>query len=207
MPLSRVQASMSYAPTSLYEGLPRDVVGWVDTVLDNRLASSSWRKVHRGVAIWREVAEAHDWAPIIATDDRARGAKLVTMVKHMVTDTDLVWGSIQTYVWGVRTWMEAQHQADPVMGVRGWDDFMQGVKVLTWVPSEPRRRCSVDIVAKVLDAINLNSFWEVQLAFIILVLLYTFSRTECPCPKTFSGRECYDKDVGPRPPRVGRLRR
>ena len=195
MPLSRIQASMSYAPTSLYEGLPRDAVGWVDTVLDNRLASSSWRKVRRGVAIWREVAEAHEWAPIIATDDRARGAKLVTMVKHMVTDTDLVWGSIQTYVWGMRTWMEAQHQADPVMGVRGWDDFMQGIKVLTWVPSEPRRRCSVDVVAKVLDAINLNSFWEVQLAFIILVLLYTFSRTECPCPKTFSGRECYDKDV------------
>ena len=34
-----------------------------------------------------------------------------------------------------------------------------------------------------------------QLAFIILCLLYTFSRTECPCPKAFSGREVYDPEV------------
>ena len=32
-------------------------------------------------------------------------------------------------------------------------------------------------------------------AFIILCLLYTFSRTECPCPKAFSGREVYDPEV------------
>ena len=31
--------------------------------------------------------------------------------------------------------------------------------------------------------------------FLILVLYYSFSRTECPCPKSYSGRECYDKDV------------
>ena len=43
--------------------------------------------------------------------------------------------------------------------------------------------------------VNLDSFLEVQLAFIILCLLYTFSRTECPCPKAFSGREVYDPEV------------
>ena len=45
----------------------------------------------------------------------------------------------------------------------------------------------------------MDSFLEVQLAFIILCLLYTFSRTECPCPspcpKAFSGREVYDPEV------------
>ena len=92
----------------------------------------------------------------------------MTFVLHMLTDTELVWGSIQTYVWGVRTWMQSQHQADPAMGVRSWDNFMDGVKVLTWVPAEPRRRCPVDVVGRILEAVNLESFQEVQLAFIIL---------------------------------------
>ena len=195
MPLSRVQASMSYAPASLFAGLPLDLVPQVETVLDNRLASSSWRKVQTAVKIWRGVADARGWAHIIATDDPDRGGKLVTFVLHMLTDTELVWGSIQTYVWGVRTWMQSQHQADPAMGVRSWDNFMDGVKVLTWVPAEPRRRCPVDVVGRILEAVDLESFQEVQLAFIILCLLYTFSRTECPCPKAFSGREVYDPEV------------
>ena len=164
----------------------------VETVLDNRLASSSWRKVQAAVKIWRAVADVRGWPHIIATDDPDRGGKLVTFVLHMLTDTDLVWGSIQTYVWGVRTWVQSQHQADPVMGVRSWDIFMDGVKVLAWVPAEPRRRCPVDVVDRILDAVSLDSFLEVQLAFLILCLLYTFSRTECPCPKAFSGREVYD---------------
>ena len=44
----------------------------VETVLDNRLASSSWRKV----------AVARGWAHIIATDRPDRGGKLVTFVLH-----------------------------------------------------------------------------------------------------------------------------
>ena len=188
-------ASVSYAPASIFDGLPRDLLPIVETVLDNRLASSSWRKVKAGVRIWREVADDRGWAHIISTDDPHRGAKLVAFVMHMLADTDLVWGSIQTYVWGVRTWMKAQHQADPAMGLREWGDFMAGVKVLSWAPTEPRRRCPVEVVSRILDAINLSSFVEVQLAFIILVLLYTFSRTECPCPKTFEGRDAYDPDT------------
>jgi len=195
MPVTRIQASMSYSPASLYAGLPLDLVPQVETVLDNRLASSSWRKVQAAVKIWRAVADVRGWPHIIATDDPDRGGKLVTFVLHMLTDTDLVWGSIQTYVWGVRTWVQSQHQADPVMGVRSWDIFMDGVKVLAWVPAEPRRRCPVDVVDRILDAVSLDSFLEVQLAFLILCLLYTFSRTECPCPKAFSGREVYDPEV------------
>ena len=195
MPVSRFQASLEYTQTTLFEGLPLDLVGPLEQVLDNRLSSSSWRKVKSGMKIWREVADFRGFAHVLATGDRHRGAKLVAFVMHMSMDTELVWGSIQTYVWGVRVWMQSQHQADPVMGVSGWDSFMDGVKVLTWVPAEPRRRCPRSVVEKILDATDLHSFREVQLAFIVLCLLYTFSRTECPCPKTFDGRECYDKDV------------
>ena len=43
----------------------------------------------------------------------------------------------------LRTWMQSQHQADPIMGVRSWDNFFDGIKVLSWVPAEPRRRCPI----------------------------------------------------------------
>ena len=44
------------------------------------------------------------------------------------------------------------------------------------------------------EARYLHDFFAVQMVFLILVLYYSFSRTECPCP-TYTGRECYDKDV------------
>ena len=62
MPLTRIQASMTYSSASLFVGLPLDLVGQVETVLDNRLASSSWRKVQVAVKIWRVVAEQRSWA-------------------------------------------------------------------------------------------------------------------------------------------------
>ena len=45
------------------------------------------------------------------------------------------------------------------------------------------------------EARYLHDFFAVQMVFLILVLYYSFSRTECPCPKSYTGRECYDKDV------------
>ena len=195
MPQSRFDASLSYSQTSIFDGLPRDLYSSVEQVLDNRISSSSWRKVRAGVNLWRAVADGREWSHIISSGDPERGGKLVAFVMHLLTDTELVYSSIETYVWGVRTWMKHQHQQDPVMGVRGWTEFMKGIKVLAWVPSEPRKRVPVEVVSAILSAIDFDSFWEVQLGFILLVLLFTFSRTECPCPKSFEGRECYDEDV------------
>ena len=36
---------------------------------------------------------------------------------HMVQQTDLVYGSIAKYVWGVCSYMQVYHEADPVLGV------------------------------------------------------------------------------------------
>jgi hypothetical protein len=35
-------------------------------------------------------------------------------------------------------------------------------------------------------------FWEVQFAFLLVVMLFTFSRSECPCPKAFTGPNAWD---------------
>ena len=84
------------------------------------------------------------------------------------------------------------------MGVLFWPNFMQAIKVLTWVPGEPRRAVPHAVVEAIIDMVEaryLHDFFAVQMVFLILVLYYSFSRTECPCPKSYSGRECYDKDV------------
>ena len=197
MPISRHAASLSYSHASIFDGLPREMMGAVEQVMDNRLSASSWRTVKGGVKIWREVAERHDWPVIIASEDPTRGGKLAAFVMHMVQNTELVYGSIEKYVWGVRSYMQVYYEADPIMGVRHWENFMASVKVLTWAPAEPRRRCPAKVVKSILEFIKDNhfdSFFWVQMGFLIILLLCSFSRSECPCPKTFTGRECYDKD-------------
>jgi hypothetical protein len=90
----------SYARSSIYAGLPLDLVDSVDLLMDNRLASSSWRTVKGGLKIWREVATHRGWSHILHTDDPDRGGKLAAFVMHMVQSTDLVWGTIEKYTWG-----------------------------------------------------------------------------------------------------------
>jgi len=71
-------------------------------------------------------------------------------------------------------------------------------QVLTWVPGEPRRAVPHDTIEAIIDLVEaryLHDLFAVQMVFLILVLYYSFSRTECPCPKTYAGRECFDKDT------------
>ena len=105
----------------------------------------------------------------------------------MVDDTELVYASIQNYLWGIRQYMILHHQADPVMGVSNWGHFTRCLSVLTHVPAEPRRSLPIESLELILKDTNMNSFEEVQHSFFLNVLYFTFSRSECPCPKTFDG--------------------
>ena len=40
---------------------------------------------------------------------------------------------------------------------------------------------------KILELLDQEDFYEVQFGCFLLVLLFTFSRSECPCPKTLDG--------------------
>ena len=198
MPLSAQQASLTYSRASIYDGLPDGLLGTMHDVMDNRLSSSSWRTVSAGVAIWTTVCSLYGWERILRTDDPRRGGKLAAFVLHMTTTTTLVYGTIEQYVWGVRVWMQSQMVVDPLMGVLFWATFMQAIKVLTWVPGEPRRAVPHDTIEAIIDLVEaryLHDLFAVQMVFLILVLYYSFSRSECPCPKTYTGRECFDEDV------------
>ena len=120
MPVSALQASLTYSRASIYDGLPAGLVDTMHGVMDNRLSSSSWRTVSAGVAIWTTVCALYGWDRILRTDDPRRGGKLAAFVLHMTTKTKLVFGSIEQYVWGVRVWMQSQMVVDPLMGVLFW---------------------------------------------------------------------------------------
>ena len=89
-------------------------------------------------------------------------------------------------------WQELQEQADPTPGIFGWHTFMQSVKVLTWQPGEPHKATPLDVIERIIDDTDQTDFGQVQLVVVMLTQLYTFSRSECPCPKSFTGADSFD---------------
>jgi hypothetical protein len=155
--------------------------------MDNRLSASSWNTIKSGVKRWRRCARDHGFSVILSTDDLERGAKIAYWLKDMVQENVLVWKSISSYLWGMRQWQQLQGQADPAYGVMGLDLLLESVKVLTFTIGEPHRQTPPDLIGMILDDTDVTSFAEVQFNVILLTLSYTFSRTECPCPKTYDG--------------------
>jgi hypothetical protein len=186
-------STVQYPRASLYEGLPVDFFETVDELMHNRLTPSSMLKVDIAFErYWKPVAAANGWDEIIATDDPERGGKLATFVLHMLENTALVADSIGTYVWALRWKMKLAHQADPVLGVMHWQDFMRSVRVKAHVPHEPRRAVPLRLILAIIASIDVTVHWEVQFAFLLVVMLFTFSRSECPCPKAFTGPNGWD---------------
>ena len=186
------QFSISYRRADLYTGLPPSISDWVDSVMDTRFAASSMRTVHSALVHWEATCARYGWETVIMSEDPERGGKMCAFVHHLTTDLTLVANSISNLVWGLRTWMKLQRQSDPLMGVENWHDFMLGARVLTHVPHEPRRAIPHDLLIKMLERVNRDVFWEVQWALFVCILYLTFSRSECPCPKNFTGEESWD---------------
>lgn len=184
--------SVSYDFTTIYEGLPPDVVEELDRVMDNRLAVSSRSKMMSGFNRWSSFCEDAGWSPFLRTGDKRRGGRLVAWVMQMMRDTELVFASISTYTWGVRTWHVLQHQADPCFGVMHWREFMAGIAVLTAVPGEPRAMFPLEDFKAIMGLLVPEDFEDAQFGLLMLVLLFTFSRTECPCPKSWTGPNTFD---------------
>ena len=182
-----LSSTVPYTRASLFNGLDADATEWVMKAMDNRLSASSWSTIKSGVKRWRRCARDHGFSVILSTDDLERGAKIAYWLKDMVTENVLVWKSISNYLWGMRQWQQLQGQADPAFGVMGLDLLLESVKVLTFTIGEPHRQTPSDLVGMILDDTDETSFEDVQFNVVLLTLSYTFSRTECPCPKTYDG--------------------
>ena len=197
--------SVSYPRTTIWYGMPPGLVERVDNLMDNRLRPSSWRTVKTAKTHWLEVIDLYSWDPVISTDDPVRGAKMVAFVMYLADHTEITYSSITDYVWGLKKWQLLQHQADPVQGVMFWGDFMASVKVLTFVPHEPRKELPRELIERMLRGIDWDVFEEAQFGFLLLALYFTFARAETPCPRNFTGEESWDpakhwqvKDILPR---------
>ena len=186
-PSHRISSSVPYARSSLYSGLPGELEHVLDTVMDNRLAESSTKAMATALRIWMLVCSVYSFDIIIPTDDPCRGGKVVSYVLHMVFNMDVVWATIENYVWAWRQWMVLQREADPVLGIMNYDVFIAAVRVLTVCAGEPRRAVPLELLRAALRAVDVTDFEEAQCALLTVVLFFTFSRTECPCPKTLDG--------------------
>ena len=186
---------MPYSRASIFVGLPSsEVLADLDEVMDARLSHSSLGSVSAALRLWDIVIARHGWGRIIMSDDPTRGGKLATWVRYMIYETDLVADSISNYVWALRSWMKYQRQLDPVFGISEWDDLMAATHVVAWVQGEPRKRVPLELVRDSLRRVNTSVFWEVQAAFLMLMLLFTFARSETPCPKSFTGEGALDPE-------------
>jgi hypothetical protein len=187
--------SIAYTPSSIYTGLPVERMGRLEEILDNRLAPSSRAHVDAAAKRWAAHSLEQGWEPLLADDDVERGGKMADWIISLVDDTELVFKSIENYVWGMRTWHTLQGHSDPAMGVRAWRELMRSVSVLTAVPSEPRTQVPLHVVRDILQVLlESDDFDKVQLHLLILVLLFTFSRTECLCPKAWTGPNVFDAE-------------
>ena len=61
------------------------------------------------------------------------------------------------------------------------------MQVQAWVPGEPRRMVPIALVTASLRQVDVTSFTDVQAAVLLLMLLFSFARSETPCPKTAGG--------------------
>ena len=186
-------SAVPYSRASVFEGLPSRVVEErVDEILDSRLSASSLSSISAALSHWDKVRERHGWDVVIRSDDPLRGGKLATFVAYLAYESDLHANSIANYVWGLRAYMKFQRQLDPMFGIVEWEDFMQGMHVVAWVQSEPRKRVPLDLIKKALQGVQCEIFWEVQAAVLMLLLLFTFARSETPCPKSYTGEGALD---------------
>ena len=182
------QTTVPYTRASVFVGLPTSALAdRADEILDERLALSSRQSISAALGHWRVVCSRHGWPELILTDDRLRGGKLATFMMYLCDETDLAGASIGNYTWALRAHMKLSRQLDPALGVAEWDDWSEAVQVQAWVPGEPRRMVPLDLVREALRRADVSSFMEVQAAVLLLMLLFSFARSETPCPKTASG--------------------
>ena len=189
-----VALSVSYPRASIFQGLPNEgVKSSVSAILADRLSDSAHGSMHAARAHWLIVAARHGWPRIIIADDPLRGGKLATFVSYMVYETELKATSISNYVWALRSWFKLNHQPDPVYGVLEWDDYMQSVNVVAWCAREPRKAVPLAVLQAALEAVDRSSFEEVQSALLMVMMFFSFARSESPCPKSFSGKGSFDE--------------
>ena len=187
-----ISHTATYEAVSIYYDLPAACVQHLDLLMDNRLAISSRRTVASALTHWNVVCDRYGWGHVIMSGDRARGSKLAAFVTYLAFETELAYGSIASYVWGLRTHMKLQRQFDPAFGVVEYDDMMTAASVVTWMVSEPRTEIPLGVVYEALERVDRTCFWEVQAALEMSIELATYARSESIVAGALSGERAFE---------------
>ena len=118
---------------------------------------------------------------------------MASFVLELVWKNNLVFKSIQGYVWAVVDHHLEHHYASPLSNVRDWAVFMHSVEVETHIPSEPRKMVGWATFIHTLHKINRTSPWEVGIGLFMLVLFYCASRPEI-IPGTLDGQRNFNSN-------------
>jgi len=182
-------------PTPAHAAEVREAMG-------SRYSESSKSSISAALTHWDVVRDTWSWDRVIQTGDERRGAKLATFVLHlMARQPHYPSSTITNYVWALSAYMESELQADPRVNVIGWSFFIASVSVICFVPSEPRKRVPFATIRSALQGVDASDFAMVQMAVVVLLLLFTFQRSEYPFPKTYGGfdstKHCRVRDMEP----------
>ena len=90
--------------------------------------------------------------------------------------------------------MKFQRQLGPVIGIAQWADLMQSAEMLTFMPSESRKQVPGSWISGAVDTADRTNFDDVRAVLLMLMLLFTFARSESPLPKTKDGKENFDPE-------------
>ena len=194
-------AQISSVPASwccIHADLPVDVSDRIDNLLDTRLKTGSMRVVNTASKRWNELCELRGWDPVLLRDSPTRGSRLAEFVMQMVDDDSIQYSTISRYVWGLCHWQKLMRQPDPRRGVWNWQEFMKAVKVVTWVANEPRKIVPLEWIETILFHFHAKAVagtitrMNAQFCLLLVVMFFTFSRAECPCPRHSSGPQSFD---------------
>lgn len=192
---SKPNFHVSYPQASIWTNMPSADAVRTGEIMDGRLAEGSMGTVGTASKKWTTFAQdVLKCSPILTSGDPDRGMKMVRWGNSMADDTTLAWSSISNMFWGMRCWQKLQRQHDPVFGLTEWNDYCDALQVITHVTGEPRRILTVQCLEDELKACDKSNFVDVQFGLFILVQYFTFSRTECPCPTSWTGKGQFDSD-------------
>ena len=137
----------------------------------DRYAVSSKSSIAAALVHWDAVREHWHWDRVIKSGDPNRGGKLTTFVLRLMARTPFYPSStIGNYVWALCAFMEQSFELDPRVGTIGWTFFIASVKVMCFVPTEPRARLPTSVIRSALGKVDVSNFAQVQMAVFVLFL-------------------------------------
>ena len=163
---------------SIWHGLHPDFVQQVESLMDSRLKDSSKSTINTALTKWWEpYCDKYELGYFVPTAHRNRGAIMAGFVLFMSCG-DIVYSTMQGYVWAVCDHHISSGYASPLCNVRDWKPFVHSAEVEWGKPSVPRRMVPWLLYVRSLARVDFTRASMVGVAALMLILFFIVSRPE-----------------------------